>query len=123
MGPRLGYTLDLPAALADVPIPTMLLQPLVENGIKHGLEPKVEGGSVRVSARRGGQSIVLEVCDTGVGLSGHDEPLSPSIASKCFGLGHVSDRLQTAYGNQATTDFIAGDAHETWARITFPLKT
>ena len=122
MGPRLAYTLDLPAALADVPIPTMLLQPLVENSIKHGLEPKVEGGSVRVSARRDGQSIVLEVCDTGVGLSGHDEPLSASLASKSFGLGHVSDRLQAAYGSQATINLIADDAHKTWARITFPLK-
>ncbi|MBC7608720.1 MAG: histidine kinase [Polaromonas sp.] len=128
MGPRLAYTLDLPAALADVPIPTMLLQPLVENSIKHGLEPKVDGGSVRVSARRDGESVVLEVCDTGVGLGGRDElsstssPLLP-FPSKSFGLGHVSDRLQTAYGSQATINLIAGEAHETWARITFPCKT
>jgi LytS/YehU family sensor histidine kinase len=127
MGPRLAYTLDLPAALADVPIPTMLLQPLVENSIKHGLEPKIEGGSVRVSARTDGESIVLEVCDTGVGLGSQGEP-SPSLTqaspfpSKSFGLGHVSDRLQTAYGSQATINLIAGDTHETWARITFPLK-
>ena len=122
MGPRLSYKLDLPAALADVPIPTMLLQPLVENSIKHGLEPKIEGGSVRVSARRDGESVVLEVCDTGVGLGDHDEPPSTSMPSNGFGLSHVSDRLQAAYGSHATINLIATDNRETWARIIFPLE-
>ncbi|MBS0318842.1 MAG: histidine kinase, partial [Proteobacteria bacterium] len=44
MGPRLAYTLELPPELAGEPVPTLLLQPLVENSIRHGLEPKVEGG-------------------------------------------------------------------------------
>ena len=52
MGPRLRYTLDLPPELATQPVPTLLLQPLVENGIRHGLEPKVDGGSITVRARR-----------------------------------------------------------------------
>ena len=51
MGARLKYELALPEALAALQVPPMLLQPLVENALKHGLEPKVEGGSVRVSAR------------------------------------------------------------------------
>ncbi len=122
MGPRLTYTLDLPAALADVPVPTMLLQPLVENSIKHGLEPKVDGGSVRISARREGQSIVLEVCDTGVGLGGPDAQSAPSRPSKAFGLSHVRDRLQAAYGTQATINLVAENSRKTWARITFPSK-
>ncbi len=68
MGPRLRYTLDLPADLAAEPVPTLLLQPLVENSIRHGLEPKLEGGSITVRARRDGPSMALEVVDTGVGL-------------------------------------------------------
>ncbi len=52
MGPRLGYELDLPADLANLSVPALLLQPLVENSIKHGLEPKVEGGTITVRARR-----------------------------------------------------------------------
>ena len=51
MGPRLSYAIDLPPQLADWPVPTLLLQPVVENSIQHGLEPKVEGGRITVSAR------------------------------------------------------------------------
>src|SRR3569623_437905 len=50
MGPRLRFTLDLPGALAQDTVPSLLLQPLVENAIQHGLEPKVGGGEVRVAA-------------------------------------------------------------------------
>ena len=70
MGPRLAYTLELPPELAQHPVPALLLQPLVENSIQHGLEPKVEGGRITVSARREGGQLVLEVADTGVGAAG-----------------------------------------------------
>ncbi|RYF31943.1 MAG: sensor histidine kinase, partial [Comamonadaceae bacterium] len=68
MGPRLAYTLDLPDDLRDVPVPPLLLQPLVENAIRHGLEPQVEGGTVTVRARRqagadGQPQIAIEVND------------------------------------------------------------
>jgi hypothetical protein len=56
MGPRLHYALDLPADLADQSVPSLLLQPLVENSIKHGLEPKVEGGTITVRARNGAKT-------------------------------------------------------------------
>ena len=55
MGPRLQVTLDLPDALADVPVPPLLLQPLVENAIQHGLEPRVQGGALTVRAWRQGE--------------------------------------------------------------------
>ena len=99
MGPRLAYTLDLPAALATQNVPTLLLQPLVENSIKHGLEPKVQGGSIHVSARREGAQLVLEVTDTGVGLAATGSPPTG------FGLAQVRERLVTVYGAQATMDF------------------
>ena len=67
MGPRLAFSLQLPPELAQHPVPALLLQPLVENSIQHGLEPKVEGGRVTVNARREGGQLVLEVVDTGVG--------------------------------------------------------
>ncbi|RYY78977.1 MAG: sensor histidine kinase, partial [Comamonadaceae bacterium] len=70
MGPRLAYALDLPDDLRDVPVPPLLLQPLVENAIRHGLEPKVEGGQITVRARRqtgadGQPQVAVEVNDTG----------------------------------------------------------
>jgi sensor histidine kinase YesM len=52
MGPRLAWTIDVPSELAALPLPPMLLQPVVENAIKHGLETKVEGGEVALAARR-----------------------------------------------------------------------
>ncbi len=110
MGPRLSYTLDLPPDLAAQPIPTLLLQPLVENAIKHGLEPKIEGGSVAVSARRDGKNIVLDVIDSGVGLKDGDG----------FGLTQVRERLQATYGEQTTIYLGAGRAGFTRASITFP---
>ena len=114
MGPRLHYTLDLPPNLAAQPVPPLLLQPLVENSIKHGLEPKVEGGSVRVSARREGSALLLEVIDTGVGIA-----TEPEI--KGFGLTQVRERLKTTYGSQAAISFAANSAGGTSASITFPL--
>ncbi|MCJ0762450.1 sensor histidine kinase [Variovorax terrae] len=118
MGPRLRYTLDLPPELAAQPVPTLLLQPLVENSIKHGLEPKVEGGSVTVRARRQGAWLQLEVADTGVGPGGE----RPSGGSG-FGQTQVRERLAAAYGPSATMEFIAPDDGGTRTLLTFPAKT
>ena len=68
MGERLRYTLDLPDELRGTPVPPLLLQPLVENSIRHGLEPKVEGGAIDVRARQLDGRLIIEVSDTGVGL-------------------------------------------------------
>ena len=116
MGPRLHYTLDLPPDLAAQPVPPLLLQPLIENSIKHGLEPKVEGGSVRVSARLEGSALRLEVTDTGVGFATEPE------AGKGFGLTQVRERLKTTYGSQAAISFVANSAGGTSASITFPFE-
>lgn len=114
MGPRLHYELDLPDDLASHPIPTLLLQPLVENAIRHGLEPKLQGGSIRVRARRDGQWLELEVLDSGVGL-----PQSGTTADG-FGLSQVRERLATAYENRATLALSGHGASDTRARITIP---
>lgn len=92
MGPRLSYTLDLPPELAAQRVPTLLLQPLVENSIQHGLEPKVEGGRIAVSASRQDGQLVVEVVDTGVGGS------VPPAGGKGFGLTQIRDRLATLHG-------------------------
>ncbi len=103
MGKRLRYQLDLPEALADYRIAPMLLQPLVENAIKHGLEPKIEGGLVKVSAKREQDSLLLSVADSGLGL--HDDfALSQSGPSSGTQLGNqnLSERLRALYGEQAS---------------------
>jgi len=93
MGARLRYELALPEALASLQVPPMLLQPLVENAVKHGLEPKVEGGSVKVSAREERGRLVLEVADTGLGEHGS--------GGSGVGLANLRERLAAAFGGLA----------------------
>jgi hypothetical protein len=115
MGPRLSYELQLPPDLANHPVPALLLQPLVENSIQHGLEPKVEGGRVTVSARREGEQLVLEVADTGAG------PKGDAASAKGFGTRQVRERLATLHGDGATFDFAAapGGGARTILRLPF----
>ncbi|UCU98150.1 sensor histidine kinase [Acidovorax radicis] len=124
MGPRLAYTLDLPDALRDVPVPPLLLQPLVENAIRHGLEPQVEGGhiTVRASTRAApsGPLLVIEVNDTGAGLQGTLPTPGPG---QSFGLTQVRERLATLHGAAGTLDLIAASAGGTSASVVFPLKS
>ena len=99
MGPRLQLQWHLPDALRDLPVPPLLLQPLVENCIRHGLEPKVEGGRIEVRAEQRGQRLCLTVRDTGVGLP-TGVPAAADGASH-YGTQHVAARLATLYGTQA----------------------
>jgi LytS/YehU family sensor histidine kinase len=124
MGPRLQYTLDLPDALKPLTLPPLLLQPLVENSIQHGLEPKVQGGCITVQARQVGGLLVLDVIDTGLGLN-PDTSTAPthSAPGKGFGLSQVRERLATLYGNASAIELVAVHAGGTRASITIPLKT
>jgi hypothetical protein len=115
MGSRLSYTLYLAPELAHHLVPPFILQPLVENAIKHGLEPKIEGGSIFIKAVVNGGKVVLEVNDTGLGV--HQDDL---IKSNGFGWAQVSERLVATYGQNATINLIATEAYKTSAKITFP---
>jgi hypothetical protein len=107
MGERLDVVFDLPTSLADVEVPALLLQPLVENSVKHGLEPAVSGGRIEVRAARDGADLLLSVRDTGVGL-GSD---ASGQGGAAFGLSQVRERLATLYGVRASLTLVsAGDA-------------
>ena len=116
MGPRLAFSLELPAGLAQHPVPALLLQPIVENSIQHGLEPKVAGGRITVSARREGAQLVLEVTDTGVGPSGD------AATGKGFGMTQVRERLATLHGGDASVDFCAAPQGGACTSIRLPLQ-
>jgi len=118
MEERLRIHFDLPEALADVPVPPLLLQPLVENAIKHGLEPSVTGGRIEVRAARDGDTLTLTVRDTGVGLGQH------RIKGTSFGLQQVRERLATLYADAASLNLHpAQDADGgTLAVIRMPVK-
>ena len=105
MGERLRFSLDLPEPLAQADLPPMLLQPLVENAIKHGIEPKVEGGEVKVSAREDKGRLLLEVADNGRGVRGTSSDGRGSAsgiedgntAGTGVGLANVRERLAAAF--------------------------
>jgi signal transduction histidine kinase len=117
MGPRLRYRLDLPAALADLQMPPLLLQPLVENAIRHGLEPVIEGGQIEISARVDGDRLLLQVLDRGAGL-----PATLAPPGTGFGLEQVRERLRTVYGAQAGLSLEAAAGGGTLATVTMPLN-
>ena len=109
MGPRLQTQLSLPDALRALPVPSLLLQPLVENAIKHGLEPKVQGGRVEVSAHQEGDMLVLTVRDTGIGLAA--AAAAPHAEGSHFGVAQARERLATLYGSRARLSLVqANDA-------------
>jgi sensor histidine kinase YesM len=93
LGARLTFALALDPGLAQVPVPTMLLLTLVENAIKHGIEPALRGGEVRVEAEADGGSIRLRVRDSGVGMGA-----TPGSGT---GIDNLRRRLQLAYGGAA----------------------
>ena len=120
MGPRLQVQLDLPEPLRQQPVPTLLLQPLVENAIRHGLEPQIEGGRITVRAETQGDRLRLTVRDTGVGLA---EAATPSDGGG-YGTRHVADRLSTLYGTQASYSLQAAPDADggTLAEVLLPLS-
>jgi hypothetical protein len=92
MGERLRYKIDLPDALRGVRIPPLLIQPLVENAVKHGLEPSINGGEVTVAAERADGKIRIRVADSGVGIG-------ETAGGSGIGLENVRRRLAIMYGD------------------------
>jgi hypothetical protein len=93
MGKRLAFRIDVPPGLAGFVLPPMLLQPVVENAIRHGLEPKIEGGEVALRARGEPGRLRIEVADTGMGFA-------PTTRGG-LGLSNLRDRLRLLYGDRA----------------------
>jgi sensor histidine kinase YesM len=123
MGERLHASTALPPELADIALPPLLLQPLVENAIKHGLEPQRGAGELAVTAVRDGATLVLAVVDSGRGLeaaaaANASEPGPPSSG---FGLAQVRERLQALHGGAATFTITPRPEGGTRAEIRLPL--
>ncbi|MBI3369397.1 MAG: histidine kinase [Burkholderiales bacterium] len=100
MEERLRFSINADAATREAMIPPLLVQPLVENAIRHGLEPKIEGGSVRVEACVRDQRLVITVCDDGLGLDAPHRAGGPP--STGVGLDNVRARLAARHGGEAS---------------------
>jgi hypothetical protein len=117
MGARLAYHCRLPEELKSARLPTMLLQPIVENAIVHGLEPKVDGGTVTIEAARRGDLLEITVADTGLGL--HAAPIRHGSG---VGLATTRERLQVLYGPAAGVELSPASPQGAVARLTLPLE-
>ena len=120
MGERLWYSLEASDAVRAMPLSPMLLQPLVENAIKHGLEPKIEGGNVTVSARVEEGALRIEVADTGLGFG-----VATDTSGSGSGLANVRARLKALYGDTAklTIDQFAEPVTGTKISLFIPVQT
>jgi hypothetical protein len=119
MGARLSYALHLPDELRGTPVPPMLLQPLVENAIKHGLEPKIDGGHIEVHATAAAGILTLTVADTGLGLDAAIDGAADSIGG--VGAANVRERLRALYGTRAAFSLTANAPSGVLARLSIPL--
>ena len=117
MGARLNYTLDLPDDLRSARLPPMLLQPLVENAIQHGLEPKIEGGHITVRASVDDDQLTLTVMDDGLGL---DHP--GQTKGTQLGVTNIRERLQVMHGAAASLSLDANTTGGVTARLTLPYQ-
>jgi hypothetical protein len=113
MGPRLNLQLEVPLALLALPFPSMMLQTLVENAIKHGLEPKPGGGTVWILARQVDTAVAVTVADDGRGFSAEG-------GGTGIGLRNVRERLRLAFGAAASFAIVANFPSGVAATITVP---
>ncbi|HYC37196.1 MAG TPA: histidine kinase [Usitatibacter sp.] len=115
MGERLRVDIQVPASLHGVALPPMMLQTLVENAIKHGLEPVPGGGTVWILAREADGRVAITVADDGRGFS-------QDGGGTGIGLRNVRERLRLAYGDAARFDIVANFPRGVAATIVVPIK-
>jgi signal transduction histidine kinase len=112
LGARLEYTVSVPHELRATPLPPLLLQPLVENAIRHGIEPSVAGGKIEVAVGKTADGLELTVTDTGVGLNAN--------APEGVGLSNVRARLASLFGPKGKLLLYASSPHGVIAKLIVP---
>jgi len=103
----------------DVLVPSILLQPLIENCIKHGLEPRIHGGTVTLRSRLEGDRLAIEVADDGVGMNNGTAPPHRRTSSG-IGMKNVQERLEVLYGKQASFNVVSNPGRGTLVSIEIP---
>ena len=123
---RLRVTYRIPPALEDALVPALILQPLVENALRHGVAPSAAAGRVEIQARADGETLHLTVTDDGVGPGGaplHPGEMEPGpVDGAGVGLRNVEERLRVLYGTRAGVRLDAGREGGAAASIHLPLE-
>ena len=102
-------------------VPSILLQPLIENSIKHGLEPRIHGGTVTLRSRLEGDRVRIEVADDGVGMVTRP-PSALSRSGGGIGMKNVQERLEVLYGNEARFNVVSNPGRGTLVTIEIPAE-
>jgi len=118
---KLHVMKDLDPSSLDVMVPSMLLQPLVENSVKHGLSSKVEGGSIFLRSRLSDTRLIIEVEDNGVGMAAAHVSSPENWQGAGIGMANVWERLQVLYGETARITIDSQEGKGTLVRIRLPL--
>jgi two-component system LytT family sensor kinase len=116
-GPTLVIEKDICSDSLGLIIPNMVLQPLVENSIKHGIEKKIGGGQILIRSRRQNNCTVIEVIDNGTGMNDVDVRRNNSNG---IGLRNVDERLRVIYGENCRLQLESTPGKGTLARIEIP---
>jgi two-component system, LytTR family, sensor kinase len=119
---KLRVVKELDANSLDVMVPSMLLQPLVENSIKHGLASKVEGGSIFLRSHMANSSLIIEVEDDGVGMASAQFLEPPTgLGGNGIGMANVAERLKVLYGDTARMTIDSHEGKGTLVRLRLPV--
>jgi len=115
-GDRLNVSIDAPPELLDARVPNLILQPLVENAIRHGIEPRARSGRIELRAQSSNGTLVLEVSDNGPGLPS-SQPMNEGI-----GLSNTRTRLRTLYGEAHGFELRQSPEGGLLVRLTIPIR-
>jgi len=119
---KLRVVKELEPESLEMLVPAMLLQPLVENSIKHGLASKIEGGSIYLRSRRGAKAVIIEVEDDGVGMGAAQLIERPNgLGGTGIGMANVAERLKVLYGDTARMTIDSQDGKGTLVRLRLPI--
>jgi len=120
-GEKLRVVKEIAEETLAVMVPSMLLQPLIENSIKHGLEPRISGGTVTLRSRiLSDGRLLLEVEDDGIGMETEHEG---AVGSKGGGIGmrNVRERLEVMYGSSAEAEIVSRPGRGTMVTLVLPV--
>jgi two-component system LytT family sensor kinase len=120
-GAKLKVEKQIDPRTLDVLVPSILLQPLIENSIKHGIHPRIDGGTVTLRSWLESDRLVIQVADDGVGMN---DKAASTLRSNEAGIGmkNVQQRLDVLYGNQARFHVLSSPGRGTRVQIEIPLR-
>ena len=124
-GEKLKVEKDIAEDTLDIVVPSMLLQPLIENSIKHGLEPRISGGTVTLRSRIVDGRLLVEVEDDGVGMAperNRPSPVSGLVRPGAgIGMRNVRERMEVLYGSEASVEIVSRPGRGTKVTLMMPI--